>query len=263
MSFKFRITRTLTCGLILGASTFGAQADNYEDGLMAYAVGNFQQAASNFTSSAEEGNPGAQHMLLRMLSEGKLYSANLDDDRFKFALEAAQQGLAPAQFSLAELYLKRGDAKSAVLWYRKAIEQNHLAATYKLGRLLETGAKGVSADQSESQHLLSIAASEFDVYAQKGSAQAQNSLANMYEKGQGVKKNIQMAAKWYDSAARQGYALAQLNLGRLYANGTGAPRNLHQASYWLDLAAAQGVAEAVAMLDKLKTSDNTRVALAM
>lgn len=263
MSFKFRITSTLACGLILGTSAFTAQADTYEDGLMAYAVGNFQQAASNFTSSAEEGNMGAQHMLMRMLSEGKLYSATLDDDTLKLAHKAAQQGLAPAQFSLAELHIKRGDAKSAVIWYRKAIAQNHLAATYKLGRLLESGAKGVNADQSESQYLLSIAASEFDVHAQKGSAQAQNSLASMYEKGQGVKKNIQMAARWYDSAARQGNAQAQLNLGRLYANGMGTPRNLYQATYWLDLAAAQGVTEAIAMLKELKTTSNTRVALAM
>ncbi len=264
MSFKFRISSTIACGLILGVSSFSAQADKYEDGLMAYAVGNFQEAASNFTSSAEEGNLGAQHMLLRMLSEGKMYSANLDADTFELALKAAQQGLAPAQFSLAELYIKRGDAKSAVNWYRKAATQNHIAATYELGQLLKTGAKDVSADQDESQRLLGIAASELDVHAQKGSAEAQNSLASMYEKGLGVKKNIQLAARWYDSAARQGHAQAQLNLGRLYIAGTeGVPSNPYQAKYWLDLAAAQGVEEAIAMLKDLKTSSDTRIAFAM
>ena len=261
MSLKFRISSTLTCGLILATSAFTAQADNYEDGLMAFAVGNFEEAASKFSASADEGNLGAQHMLMRMISEGKVFTANPDKNLFDVTLKAAQQGLAGAQFSLAELYMDRGDAKSAVTWYRKAVAQNHIDATYKLGRLLQKGAKGIEANKDEGHQLLGIAASEYDVHAQKGSAEAQNTLAFMYEKGLGIKKDIQMAASWYDSAARQGHAQAQLNLGRLYAMGDGAPRNIYQATYWLDLAAAQGLEEAAALLKEIKA--DTRIAMAM
>lgn len=262
MNIKFRNVATLTCSLILGASAFSAQADNYEDGLMAFAVGNFQAAGEHFTLSAEEGNAGAQHMLMRMLSEGKLYSSNLDKDTLEWTHKAAEQGISQAQFALAELYVEQGDAELAVNWYRKAIAQDHPNAYYKLGKLLEKGAKGVRADASESQRLLSIAASEFDVHAQKGDAKSQNILASMYEQGQGLNKDIRMAAKWYDAAARQGYALAQLNLGRLYASDTVVPRNLYQANYWLNLAAAQGLVEAQTLLSELKKSTgSTRLAL--
>lgn len=261
MNTTFRNVATLTCSLILGTSAFSAQADNYEDGLMAFAVGNFQAATEHFTISAEEGSAGAQHMLMRMLSEGKLYSPNPDKDTLKWTRKAAEKGLPQAQFALAELYVKNGDAKLAVNWYRKAIAQDHPTAFYKLGQLLAKGAKGVSADSIESQRLLSIAASEFDVHAQKGDAESQNTLAGMYEQGQGLDKDIRMAAKWYDAAARQGYALAQLNLGRLYASNTVVPRNLYQATYWLDLAAAQGLVEAQTLLSELKKSTDTHIAL--
>ncbi len=261
MNNKFRNAATLACSIILGASAFSAQADSYEDGLMAFAIGNFQEAAEHFTVSADGGNAGAQHMLMRMLSEGKLYSSSPDKDTLAYARKAAEQGIPQAQFALAELYVKSGKAELAVSWYRKAIAQDHPGAYYRLGQLLENGTKGVRSDSRESQHLLSIAASEFDVYAQKGDAKSQNTLASMYEKGQGIGKDIRMAAKWYDAAARQGYALAQLNLGRLYASDTVVPRNLYQATYWLDLAAAQGLVEAQTLLDELKKAVGTSVAL--
>ncbi len=263
MNLKSRFATRLICGLVLGASAFGAQADNYEDGLMAFAVGNFQEAGRLFMNSADEGNAGAEHMLMRLFSEGKLYSSSLDNDTLKWTRKAAERGIAQAQFALGELYVKHGDAKSAVSWYRKAIAQDHPTAYYKLAELLEKGAKDVRADRAESRHLFSIAASEFDVHAQKGDAVAQNTLASMYEKGQGMNKNIRMAAKWYDAAARQGYALAQLNLGRLYASGDGVPRNTYQAAYWLDLAAAQGLHEAQVLLSEIDGSGAANVALAM
>jgi len=263
MNLKPRFATHLICALLLGGSAFTAQADSYEDGLMAFAVGNFQDAARLFMESAEEGNSGAEHMLMRLFSEGKLYSSNLPGDTLKWTRKAAEKGIAQAQFALANLYVQRGEAESAVVWYRKAIAQDHHGAFYRLGQLLEKGAKGVGVDRSESQRLYSIAASEFDVYAQKGDAASQNTLASMYEKGQGMRKNIKMAAKWYDAAARQGFALAQLNLGRLYATGNGVPRNAYQAAYWLDLAAAQGLREAQTLLSELKRSGEADVALAM
>ncbi len=263
MNFKPHFVTHLICGLVLGASAFSAQADNYEDGLMAFAVGNFQEAGRLFMNSADEGNAGAEHMLMRLFSEGKLYSSSLDNDTLKWTRKAAERGIAQAQFTLAELYIARGDAKSAVNWYRKAIAQGHHGAYYKLGQLLEKGANGISANHRESRHLFSIAASEFDMHAQKGNATAQNTLASMYEKGQGMNKNIKMAAKWYNAAAHQGYALAQLNLGRLYASGKGVPHSNYQAAYWLDLAAAQGLHEAQVLLSEIKRAGKASVALAM
>jgi TPR repeat protein len=264
MNIAHRFTKNIFAGLLLGGCAFNVHADLYEDGLMAYAVGNYAEAGQLLISAADQGIAGADQMLMRMFSEGKLYAANLDQETLKWTKKAAEEGYMQAQFALAEIYAnKLHDMRAAANWYRKAADQGHPTAYYKLAALLENGAKDVRADAAESTRLYQIAASEFDVFAQKGDADFQNSLAGMYEQGKGVKKNMALAFKWYEKAALQGHALAQLNMGRLYMAGESVARDTLQAAYWLDLAAAQGVREAQVMLSEIKRQNGAELALAM
>lgn len=250
--------------LVLGSVAFGAQADLYDDGLMAYAVGNYTKAGQLFMDAAEAGKPGAEHMLMRLFSEGRLYAENLDQETLKWTRKAAQQGLMQAQFALGRIYAnQQGTMKAAVDWYRKAAEQGHPEAIYRLGAIFEKGAEGVRADAGESKYLYQIAASEFDVFAQKGDAKSQYLLASMYQTAKGLKKDMTLALKWMEKSALQGHALAQLSLGRLYAQGRDVTRDTNQAVYWLDLAAAQGMGEAIALLNTLKKEGDATVALAL
>ncbi|MDT8383516.1 MAG: tetratricopeptide repeat protein [Gammaproteobacteria bacterium] len=262
---KLNVWKSLFIGLSLGAAAMSVQADAYEDGLMAYAIGNYTEAQQAFAQAADAGNTGAEHMLMRLFSENKIYAKNVDQETLKWTRKAAEKGVMQAQYALADIYAeKQGDAKAAVEWYRKAAEQGHAEAYYKLGGLYERGAEGVKADAQESVRLYQIAASEMDVFAQKGSADAQHVLAGMYQQGQGVKKDVAMALRWWEKAALQGHALAQLSLGRLYAQGEdGVQRDTHQATFWLNLAAAQGEPGAVALLDEMQAGERTRIALAM
>lgn len=258
------IAKKFLAALVLGACAFNAQANLYEDGLVAYAVGNFAEAGNLLMSAAEQGDPGAEQMLMRMFSEGKLFAADPEKETLKWTRKAAEQGYMQAQYALAELYAnKLGDTKAAVEWYSKAADQGHPDAYFKLASILENGAKDVKADGAKSTQLYQIAASEYDVFAQKGDSNSQNSLASMYEKGQGVKKNMELAFKWYEKAALQGHALAQLSMGRLYLAGDAIPVDTLQASYWLDMAAAQGVHEAEVMLSQIKGKGDKVLALAM
>ncbi len=252
-------------GLSLGVTTFSVQADLYEDGLMAYAVGNYAKAGQHFMGAADAGNDGAEHMLMRLFAENKLYAEDIQSETLKWTRKAAEKGVVHAQFSLGKIYLseKQNDAKLAVEWYRKAAEQGHPDAYYQLGVVFAKGAKGVSADSQESRRLYQVAASEFDVHAQKGNADAQYKLAGMYQQGLGMKTNMVLALKWMEKSALQGHTLAQLSLGRLYAEGTGVPRDIRQAQYWLSLAAAQGAQDAIVALNKLMADEDTKVALAM
>jgi hypothetical protein len=76
--------------------------------------------------------------------------------------------------------------------------------------------------------------------AEKGDAQAQNSLGVMYENGHGVAQDYAEAVRWYRKAAAQGSASAMLNLGGLYDAGKGVPRDRAEAVAWYGKAAGQG-----------------------
>ena len=56
---------------------------------------------------------------------------------------------------------------------------------------------------------------EFKPLAEKGAAQAQNILGDMYDKGQGVPKDYVQAHMWLSLAAAQGVKQATEALGRL------------------------------------------------
>jgi len=258
------IFRQTILGLSLSIAAFGAQANLYEDGLMAYAVGNYVKAGQYFMEAADAGNAGAEHMLMRLFEENKLYAKDMQAETLKWTRKAAEKGVIHAQFSLGKIYAEQhDDVKAAVEWYRKAAAQGHPDAYYQLGAVFARGAKEISANANESRRLYQIAASEFDVFAQKGSASAQYKLAGMYQQGLGVKANMVLTLKWMEKSALQGHALAQLSLGRMYAEGTDVPPDTRQARYWLNLAAAQGEQDAIVALNKLSADEDTKVALAM
>ena len=85
--------------------------------------------------------------------------------------------------------------------------------------------------------------------AERGDAQAQNSLGAMYYNGKGVVKDFKEAVKWYRLAAAQGNISAQLNLASMYYEGEGVAENLVRAHMWLSIAAAQGSPDAARMRD--------------
>jgi hypothetical protein len=68
--------------------------------------------------------------------------------------------------------------------------------------------------------------------ANKGEAEAQNYLGEIYERGLGTAADFAAAAKWYRKAADQNYRAAQFNLGKLYEVGQGVPRDPVEALKW-------------------------------
>ena len=110
----------------------------------------------------------------------------------KWLEESASEGIALAQKSLAEMFMKgigvEQDVTQAVFWYRKAAEQGH--------------------------------------------ATAQANLGMMYDSGQGVEQDAKQAVVWYRKAAEQGNARAQTNLGFMYESGRGIEKNVFMAAYF-------------------------------
>ena len=76
--------------------------------------------------------------------------------------------------------------------------------------------------------------------AEQGNADAQHSLGQMYDKGQGVAKDKTQAFQWYQKTADQGNVLGQVKLGRMYRLGEGVDKDETQAFQWYKKSAVQG-----------------------
>jgi TPR repeat protein len=84
----------------------------------------------------------------------------------------------------------------------------------------------------------------FSGLAESGNARAQYWLADMYEYGYGVKKDIPEAISWMEKAANQGLATAQGRLGEIYFAGQETVQDFKAARKWLQKAANQNNAVA-------------------
>lgn len=101
--------------------------------------------------------------------------------------------------------------------------------------------------------------------SKKGSIPATISLADAYQRGDGVEQDLERARTYYEVAAQAGNPMAQTILARMYDTAQGGPRDTVKMIYWLRQAAMQNTPEALYLLsDKLANGDgvpqDTRVA---
>lgn len=78
--------------------------------------------------------------------------------------------------------------------------------------------------------------------AKNGNPKAQYEIAQCYEYGIGVTKDINQALYWYQKAADQGSGAGMNALGSCYLNGKGVPIDYEKAAYWFKKAAENGSA---------------------
>jgi len=243
--------------MMLAKLSFASATDSaYELGLMAYSKQNYDTAIVLFLQAAEQNEPGADYMLMRLYGDGLGLKPNKQAS-FKWARRAANNGVAQAQYIVAGFFFSGIGTdinyKQAAYWYRQAANNGHHLAYYKLAEMHDNGI-GIEKNQQQARRLYTIAAGEMNVFAQKGELSAQNELAWMYEHGLGVRKNLVHAKKWYLKAALTGYAEAQYNLARVLNNSDVVTGSKAQAIYWLEQAARQGFKKAKLLLTRLQPS---------
>ena len=76
--------------------------------------------------------------------------------------------------------------------------------------------------------------------AYEGDTKAMNNLGVCYERGTGVKVNLEMAFEWYMKAAELGDVYGCFNVGECYYHGKGVEQNAEQAFEWYMKAADKG-----------------------
>ncbi len=160
---------------------------------------------------------------------------------------AAPVGDAEEQHRRGLMYLNgegvARDEAAALMWIRRAAEQNLAEAQSTLGFMY---LRGLGTERDPAQ-----AAAWFRKAAEGGSASGQVNLGLAYARGDGVARNEAEAVKWLRRAADQGDAPGQYYLGIAYAIGEGVPRSDVEALKWLRMAAEQGDEKARRALQKL------------
>lgn len=83
------------------------------------------------------------------------------------------------------------------------------------------GGEYVAYDRADTKSALRI----WLASAESGSAEAQNNVGEIYERGVGGQPDYTAAATWYQKAVAQGYTRAMVNLGSLYEQGLGVDKD--------------------------------------
>lgn len=167
------------------------------------------------------------------------------EEAFPFYQAAANEGVAEAQFVLANYYSDEEshfpqDPIKAAEWLKKAAGQGHAEAQTQLAFCLEHG-EGVVKDVSEAKRLFQLAATQ-------GCAPSQYRVANYLME----ERNYTEAARFLRLAAEQDLEPALCALAKMYQQGRGVERSLPEATRLFKQAAALGSQQAAQeLLDPL------------
>lgn len=133
-----------------------------------------------------------------------------DLQQLRQSAEVDQSAKAQYQLGLRFLQGKRGvekDEKSAMMWLKRAAEQNYAPAQYKLSELWRSGPiEGLDAVEA-TEHLMNA--------AEQGHSNAQYRLGLMYLKGDTVDRDLVAAREWLELAAEHGHKGAAQALAEL------------------------------------------------
>ena len=227
----------------------------------ARAAGNDYLATYLAALAAKSGDKSADSFLM----ENILYSDIFRPSKIvSQIIRHAENGNAVAQNQLALRYLYgKGvavDHNSALLWFKKAADNNYPEAQYYVGYCYEHGS-GTTKDIETALIWYFTAAKNgynpalqvINNYAINGYAAAQNKLALMYLSGEGVNIAPDKAMHWFKSSACSGYPEAQYYVGYCYEHGIGTAKNIAIAKVWYRSAAKnkyQPAVEKIKLLNK-------------
>ena len=121
---------------------FPQATEKFQQGINAFAVGDYQTAADIWLVEAYEGSRDAQFNLGVMYIEGKGVAQNRDDAIFWF-IKAAENDHVQAQYNLGHLYFEdKGDQESlkkGVAWWRRSSLQGFGIAQFNYARAVFYG----------------------------------------------------------------------------------------------------------------------------
>lgn len=202
--------------------------------------GDIQKAIEHYREAAALNEPNAQWSLGVLYQDGVDGILEQDIEQAKnLLIAAANQGHAPAQFYLGNIYREEQRYKEAIELYTQAALQNNQFGQYNLGYMYENGL-GTSVNYEEAEFWYRKAADQ-------GHALAYCALGFMQHRGLIGRASIYLANKNYtqameiDSAKiieslQNGNSDDLYVLGHIYQNGLGIDADIDEANRLFELA---------------------------
>ena len=181
-----------------------------------------EENLSTLIAAAEGGDAEAQAKLAVCYGRGDGVEQDYKK-AFEWAMKAAKQGSAEGAFIVGGCYYQgkgvKVDKDAAIQYFEQAGLLGYTVAMMNLGSIY---LNMMPPSYEKARRWFKLA-------AEKGDAEAQNTLAKMYLGGIGGEQNMSKALIWFDKSAEQGYADAEFELGNIYRKGIVVPKDLSKA----------------------------------
>lgn len=179
-----------------------------------YGIGtknNFQKSFEYFNKAATAGFTEAEYQLGRCYfrSEG---TKKDEHQGLVWCMKAAEAGHWRAMDKIAAYYKDRGMLDEAITWYSKAAEAGSDDALWQIGMLYYPSEDGKI---PLGEVNIPKAISWFEKSAEDGHLQAMRLIADHYESGEGIERNLHKAATWYKKALDGGMTSVKINYLRV------------------------------------------------
>lgn len=205
--------------------------------------------------------PAASKSAEALFREGKrLFMAKDDAGAYTMFLQAAEMGLAEAQYEVGECYAhKRGveeNPAEATAWYRRAAEQGNRDAQFRLGLHYYFG-YGVAKNPEEAKKWLSLAAAQgittarsklAEWFPEKPTATEKPAdSSGLFQQAEELfaKNDFSAAYALYLRAAEMGHVESMYKTGLALCKGEGVGKNGELGNKWFRKAANLGHAAAM------------------
>ena len=171
----------------------------------------FGKGMEHMKQAAEQGNSFAQYRVGKEYYTGEKVNQDLDKAIHWFS-EAAKQDNEYATYNLGKIYYEKKEYENAVNEFEKIENENMKPfADYYMGKMY--------LDKESNLYDVDKGISYLEKSAEGGNSAASVSLAFIYLKGDGVKRNSVLGRGWMERAAEDGNEFASKFLEQMKQNG--------------------------------------------
>ena len=197
----------------------------------------YEQALSYLKKAAKDDHPDALHHIGEMYRRG-LGMKKDTELAFQWYLRAAKQQHPTAQYRLGKIFETGQGAKRDLVearkWYQSAREIGSTAAKDALDTLANA-----PANTNHTTKKSDITPLEQNLaWAKAGDSSAMYRLGRIF--GKGDQTDMKKSVYWYAEAANKGHADAQFELAQLYLQGSAVQKDKEEALIWLSMASIGG-----------------------